>query len=203
MMRDNTSWFGGRRRIVVLLAIILLGACIYCVIALLVNPWSRLYNEEQELDLNSGRARFTRHVFYCQVRQEITETPLSRAISTSGKQGGNEKWVKVNVFGLGTSNSPHFYYHGAFFQIGELATYWERGNFDQKAREKTAQQLLQVWRDGGSYRAARPYFEHLVEWIISRDSDQPTTADDIPDDWADRSLAEYAEKAETDCCLKK
>ena len=160
----------------------------------LVAPWSRLNNEEQELDLLSGRARFSRYFLYCQVRRDVHETPLSEALGAGGEPAGGERWVKVNVFQPGVSNSPHFYYHGAFFQIGQLGKYWQTGRFDRGARAKTARQLLRVWRDGGSYHAAEPYFEHLLEWIVSRDGDQPTTSQDIPDDLADRSLAAFAEE---------
>ena len=163
-----------------------------------VAPWSRLNNDEQELDLFSGRARFSRHFLYCRVGRELRETPLSEALAAGGGPERGEKWVKVNVFQTGASNSPHFYYHGAYFQIGQLAKFWEAGNLDPTARAKTARQLLRVWREGGSYWAADAYFDHLLECILARDPDQTTTADDIPNDLADKSLAAYAQERAQD-----
>lgn len=194
MASHQKSRLRRRRRLVIGIGVaaVLAAAAVITFMPGLVAPWSRLNNEEEELDLFSGRARFTRYFLYCRIRQDVRGTPLSEALAAGGGPGSGERWVKVNVFQPGVSNSPHFIYHGAFFQIGELARYWETGNFDRKARAKTARQLLRVWRDGGSYHAARPYFEHLVEWIAVRDSDQPATGNDIPNDLADRSLAAYA-----------
>ena len=61
--------------------------------------------------------------------------------------------------------------------------------FDQQARAKTARQLLQVWRDGGNYFAARPYFDLLYEEVVSRVAGRPITPEDLPDDLAERALA--------------
>ncbi len=167
-----------------------LGVVVYFV-AVLLNPWSRLYNEEQELDLNSGRARFTRHVLYFQVWQDVRETPLSQAVNASEKVPGDEHWVMVNVFGLGTRKSPYFTYHGALAQVQLLANYWDTGDFDAAARSKTARQLLRVLREGG-YPGG--YFKLLDEGLISRPSGQPTTDRDIPDDLDERALTAYAGK---------
>jgi hypothetical protein len=164
----------------------------------LIAPWSRLNNEEQELDLSSGRARFTRYFLYCQISQNVRDTPLSEVLSSASGGHEEEDWVTVNIFQPGVSNSPHCFFHGAFFQIGQMAKYWEIGNFTPEARAKSARQLLKVWRDGGSYLAARPYFDSLMESIVARSSDQPTTVDDISDDLADRILAAYAKERAPD-----
>ncbi|MBI5723004.1 MAG: hypothetical protein HZA50_03520 [Planctomycetes bacterium] len=191
MANGGTSWFRRHRRPFIVFALILLCAVIYCVIVSFINPWSRLYNEEQELDLYSGKARFTHHVLYFQTRQDVSETVLSHATSQGGDQPTNEKWVKVNVFGFGFRQSPHFIYHGAFGQIAELEKYWDLGNFDVASRAKTARQLLMVWREGGCYSAAREYFELLMKGIRSRPDGQPTTVGDVSDDLADRAITAY------------
>jgi hypothetical protein len=190
MEEGRITWLRIHRRLALIACAVLAGAAVVVIFAPgLIAPWSRLNNEEQELDLLSGRARFTRYFFYCQISQEVRETPLSEALDSSDKNDGKEQWVKVNVFQPGVSNSPHFIYHGAFVQTGQLAKYWETGNFTPSARAKSARQLLKVWRDGGSYHAANPYFENLVELIVERNSDEPITVDEIPDDLGGRSLS--------------
>ncbi|NLF30040.1 MAG: hypothetical protein GX591_04035 [Planctomycetes bacterium] len=156
----------------------------------LIAPWSRLNNEEQELDLSSGRARFTRYVLYCQVSQEVRNTAISKALGSSRGSEGDEGWVMVNIFQPGVSHSPHFLYHGAFSQITGLEIHWDMADFTQDARAETARQLLKVWRDGGSDSAADRYLDNLAGTVVW-DSGQPTTADAIPDDLAQKSLTEY------------
>lgn len=192
MTNTETSWFQRHRRLIGIGIIVVLGVAGFIFIAGLA-PWSRLNNEEQELDLYSGRARFTRYFMCCQIKQEIRETPLSEVLGISTPTN-EEKWVYVNIFQPGISISPHCIYHGAFFQIDKLGKWWSVGNLDQSAQMKTSRQLLQVWREGGSYFAADHYFNILEEWIIDRNSDQPITAADIPDDLATRSLAEYTKQ---------
>lgn len=190
MAGERTTWLSRHRHLLVVIACALFAGAAAVVIFApgLIAPWSRLNNEEQELDLLSGRARFTRYFFYCKISQEVRETPLSEVLDSSHNNNGTERWVKVNVFQPGGSHSPHFIYHGAFAQTRQLANYWEIDNFTPSARAKSARQLLKVWRDGGSYHAADSYFENLVELIIARNSDEPIRADGIPDDLGDTRL---------------
>ena len=189
MASYDQSWLQRRRRLFSLLGLLLLGAVICCVIESYRDPWSRLYNEKQELDLYSGRARITWHRLYLQTGQEIRETPLSESLGSGGEHASDEKWVTVNVFGFGGGISPHFAYHGALADIDTLAKYWEMYNFDEAARAKTARQLLKVFRHGESYFADREFFRWLVEWSTSRPFGQPTTAKDDPDDLLERCLS--------------
>ncbi len=146
------------------------------------------------MDLFSGRTRLTRYFLYCQVGREICETPLSEALAEGQDQERGEEWVKVNVSQPGNPDSPYIVYHEVQREMLILAVLWKLGNLDQEARAKTARQQLRVWREGGFDSAVRPYCDHLAELIDARDSDQPITADDIPDDLADRSPAAFAEE---------
>ena len=191
----ENSWFGRHRRFVVILAItvILVAAGIICFMPGLVAPWSRLNNEEQEIDLYSGRARVRRYFLYYQVRQDLRETPLSQAIASDGPSGTSEQWVKVNIFQPGVRHSPHFIYHGAFAQANQLAILWVLYKCDPKARAKTSRQLLLVWRESGSYLAGDDYLRHLREALPDEeDGGQVISADKIPDDIAEQTLAERA-----------
>lgn len=196
MTSSDSSWFKRHRLFVIVLSALVVPAVAYIIAAMigLIAPWSRMNNTEQELDLFSGRARTTRYFFHCRISQETLDTPISKALASTSGGESKEKWVFVNIFQPGISNSPHFKYHGAFFQTNRLTKWWEMGNFNAEARAKTARQLLRVWRDGGSYQAADHYFEQLSDWLIDNESNHPLTADKIPDDLVDRSLAAYAKE---------
>jgi hypothetical protein len=162
----------------------------------LVAPWSRLNNEEQELDLVSGRTRFTRHFLYCRVRRDVRATPLSEALAASGAPESGEEWVRVNIFQPGVRHSPHFIYHGAFGNAKQIQTFWELYSFDRQARAKSARQLLRAMREGGSYFAGSDYLDLLKEALGPYPSEgQATSAERIPDDLTERVLAERAEQA--------
>lgn len=189
MANYDQSWLQRHRRLFILLGLLLLGAVIFCIIESYRNPWSRLYNEKQELDLYSGRARITWHRLYVQTGQEIRETALSQSLGASGERPSDEKWVTVNIFGFGVNISPNFAYHGAFAEINGLTQYWEVYNFDEAARAKIARQLLTVYREGGFYFGANELFAWLEQWSASRPMGQPTTAKDVPDDLVERCLS--------------
>jgi len=170
--------------------VILLAATVIIFMPGLVAPWSRLNNEEEELDLLSGRARFTRHFLWCQVRQDIRETLLSKAVAASRGPQKGEQWVKVNIFQPNMRHSPHFAYHGAFGKAIELAMQWASHNLDAAARAKSARQLLRAMREGGSDDAGSDYLRLLQEALGPEPAKgQTTSADKIPDDLVERALA--------------
>lgn len=150
-------------------------------------------NQEQEFDLHSGRARFTWHLFYCQTWQSVRETPLSEATAGQGPQVGQEEWVMVNMF-AGLPNSPHYNYHGAFYEADALAGLWKTCSFDADARAKSGRQFLRALREGRCDVAGSEY-RRLLEGIVTpyRARGQPVGAADIPDDLVQSALAKRTE----------
>ncbi len=149
MANCDKSWRQRHRRLLILVGLLLLGAVIFCVIESHRDPWSRLYNEKQELDLYSGRARITWHRLYVQTGQEIRETPVSESLGSISEHASDEKWVTVYVFGFGGGGSPHFIYHGALYDVGTLAKYWERYTLmKQLARRRPGNCSRYIAREG-------------------------------------------------------
>jgi len=192
---NDASWFRRHRRFLIVSALVVfVGVAAVIVFApSYVARWSRLNNEEQELDLNSGQSRFSRYFLYCLISQEIRPTAVSEALAGDAREPGERKWVMVNIFQPGLRVSPHFTYHAAFAEIRALAMLWEVFEYGPGARTKTARQLLRALRQGG--RASR-YVSYLLEWTESRSWPPPPTADDIPDDLVARSLGDRAAGAE-------
>jgi hypothetical protein len=194
---ESKCWLGRHRKLVACLAVtvVIVVAAVVVFMPGLVAPWSRLNNEEQEIDLYSGRARITRHFLWRRVRQDVRDTPVSEAIAANGGASDAEKWVMVNIFQPDVSNSPHFVYHGALSQANWMLLLWEMHKCDSHARAKTARQLLRVWREGESYHAAYDYFDLLERALgAGRKRDEVVTAEEIPEDLVERTLAKRAEE---------
>ena len=187
------SWLARHRKLVIFVVIVVVTAIVFM-------PGvfgSRMNNEEQEMDLWSGRASFTRHFLFCRVRREVRPTPLSEAIALEGPGATREQWeeVIVNEIGLvGTRSHP--IYHGAFALANMLARHWEIYGFEAEARAKSAKQLLRAMREQGTDSAGPPYIRLLQE-TLGRDpvAGRTVAASEIPDDLADRALAECAAEA--------
>ena len=195
METEAKSWAGRYRRLLIRLtvAVLLVAVVVVVFVPSLVAPWSRLHNEEQEIDLYSGRARVTRYFLYRQVGQDVHETPLSEAIAKNGRPDSGEKWVMVNIFQPGVRHSPHFRYHGAFGEANTLAKLWESYDCDAEARAKSGRQLLRAMREGGSYFVGGDYLHLLRETLGPDPVEGPAVAASrIPDDLVDRVLAKRA-----------
>lgn len=185
------SWLGRHRKLIIFVAIVVVAAIVFMPGLL----GSRLNNEEQEIDLWSGRARFTRHFLFCQVRREVRPTALSETIALDGRAVTKEQWVRVVVKEMGLGKNCHFRYHGAFAEANGLARLWEFYEFDTEARAKSAKQLLRAMREGGSYFVGSDYMRLLQE-TLGHDPVEGRTiaASEIPDDLVDRTLAKRAEE---------
>jgi hypothetical protein len=176
-------------------ALVLAGAAVVVVfLPGLVAPWSRLNNEEHELDLCCGRVRVTRHFLWVQVGQEMLETPLSQALAGESA-GGGPQWVRVNTFQPWVRTSPNYLYHGAVWYANATRIHWDMYKCDPAARAKISRQLLRVLREAGSDSAGSDYLRLLDESLHPREgSGRATAAGDIPDDLVDRALALRAQQ---------
>ncbi|MFW6066076.1 MAG: hypothetical protein ACOC9S_04585 [Planctomycetota bacterium] len=199
MSTDYPSWWEIHRRRIIKWGIVLfvLVAFVLGFMPWLIAPWSRINNEEHEIDLYTGQARFTRHILYLQVGREVKETPLSEAIGADENPPQQRQWVKVNIFQPFMRRSPYFTHHGAFGMARYLEDLWVRGDFTPEARAKSARQLLRLWREGGA-SADRPYTQYI--WDLAEEAERrrkSVRADVIPDELVDRILAELNEGAAT------
>lgn len=199
MSTDYPSWWEIHRRRIIKWGIVLflLVAFVLAFMPWLIAPWSRINNEEHEIDLYTGQARITWYILYFQVGREVKETPLSEAIGANENPPQQRQWVKVNIFQPFMRRSPHFRHHGAFGMARHLEAFWEMGDFTPEARAKSARQLLRLWREGGT-SADRPYTQYI--WDLAEQAERrrkSVRADDIPDDLVDKILIGLKEKAAT------
>ena len=104
---------------------IILGIVCLLVVVLLIGssplfPWTPFNCWHEDVDINTGKIRYSRYLlFYC-VKTEIRDSPLSLALLPQERNGVTPDWRRVNTFSPGRRVSPHHMFHGAFYQIREL-----------------------------------------------------------------------------------
>lgn len=126
-----------------------------------VIPWTPVNCEYQDVDISSGRLRFTRCFFWIPVRQQVEDSALTKFLAPEDLGRAPPEWRRVNTFSPGVRHSPHHRYHGAVSQIESLSGLWDLSQFTPGARRASARRMLELWRRGGSYFAASEYLDAL------------------------------------------
>jgi len=140
------------------------GLIALCGVALFILPslgFDHLNAELQEIDINSGKARFTRFVLYLPVSQAEKETVVSRLLS--GPTQAPSEWHSVNLFTAGSRISPHYRFHGALSQINRLEAALQNSNMTEEDMELYARRVVKAWKDEGDYFAAGAIIEEAEE----------------------------------------
>ena len=111
--------------------------------------WSPINCRYEEVDIATGRLRFTRYCLYRKVSEEIRPSALSACLPEEVIASATPQWHRVNTFSPGLNHSPHHAFHGAIFQIQELERIWndrEFYGFPDELRRQSAQHVLALWR---------------------------------------------------------
>lgn len=158
-------------------------AAIVCAVLLAVSlfilplffPWSELNCSHQEVDINTGRLRYTEYRFFRRVSERIVASSLSRALPLETVSGTVPNWHKVNTFSPGTRHSPHYIFHSAIHQITTLEHIWDevaqsRPTNLEEFKRATAHHVLALWKHGGSDTLADEYISRLSDLSFSEDA---------------------------------
>jgi hypothetical protein len=78
-------------------------------------PRSGLNSWRDDIDINSGRIRYTRHLFWTEVTSSIRDSVLPKALSPEDLFGRPVDWHPVTTLSPGQHYSPHHRFHGAIF----------------------------------------------------------------------------------------
>jgi hypothetical protein len=100
----------------------------------------------QEVDIMTGRLRFTRYHRSCMVSQKIESSPLSEALPSKMVSDAKPEWHSVNTFSFGSSVSPHHIFHGGIAQIRSLELLWGNLNPPPDVRRAMAEHVLALWQ---------------------------------------------------------
>jgi len=150
------------------LIILVVAAIIVCLFAPAFMSWSPINCKYQDVDIKTGRARYTRYLLYCKVSERIEETPLSRLIPKEMREGAEPDWRRVNTFSGWGGHSPHHTFHGAFAQIRMIDYLFESPDgsaLTDEMKRKIAIHILAIWQHTESYFSAGNYIDSLCKMM--------------------------------------
>lgn len=150
-----------RIRALLVVAAIPLGLLVLSLFGLF--PWSGINCTQGDIDLYSGRIRYTRYLLWLPVTRSVQDSSLTRALSPEDTTGSREDWHPVVTLSPGLHHSPHYRFYGAIHQIRELEISWEFGKMKPEARRETARQVLRLWHEAGSFFPAGDYIQRVWE----------------------------------------
>lgn len=161
------------------------GACLWAVPFLLslvgLLPWSPINCWHYDVDIHSGRIRYTRYFAFVPISQRIDESALSRALQPEDLRASHPDWRRALTFSPGVRHSPHYLFHSAIHQIWELEMAWRVGEFTPAARRSSAKRVLELWQEGQSANAAKPYLRAISDLVLRSDSEHVSTDEkDLP-----------------------
>ena len=133
-------------------------------------PWSPLNCWHYDVDINSGRIRYTRFFLFGQLAQRVEESSLSAALRSDDIAGQQPDWQRVHTLSPNVHNSPHYIFHAAMSQVRQLDLIWRIGNFTPAARRASAKRVLELWKQAQSDKGARPYLRALEGLASEADS---------------------------------
>ncbi len=145
----------------VLISLLVLIAAV--VVVPIFIPWTPINCTQQDVDIRTGRVRYSRYLAFCKVFERVEESALSRVLPREMVEGVKPEWERVNTFSPGLGHSPHYRFHGAFGQIREIEILWEAGEVDESTRRKIASRILALWQFDGSYFNADRYIDGLSD----------------------------------------
>jgi len=126
----------------------------------LVRPWSRINCTHEEIDLQTGRKRVSRYLWYIRVSRRIEETFLCEIIAPSSTSVTPD-WRSVNTFTPWQKHSPHYAFHGALTQVGNLQIILHIYDVPQEQRIEAAKGLLAAWQEADGDDEATIFLQEL------------------------------------------
>lgn len=142
-------------------------------------PWSGIDCTQSDIDLNSGRIRYSRYLLWVPVTRSVQDSALTRALSPEDRSKPGENWHPVVSLSPGLHHSPHYRFGGVMVQIRDLEISWEFGKMTPEARRETARQVLNLWQQAGDYFRAGRYVQAV--WERALEAEKTGKAIDVKD----------------------
>jgi hypothetical protein len=143
------------RNVVLGLLLITILSCVGCFPDTTINCW------QDEVDIHTGRIRYSYFLLCVPVVRYVQDSALTRALSEEEQNSQVRQWRTVTRISPGKNYSPHYFYHGAIFQIKELEYTWDALRLTTPARRESARRVLKAWQQDGNYWKVQEYIYTL------------------------------------------
>jgi hypothetical protein len=147
--------------------VIIAGVCVILLAAFPLSlaglfPWSGLNCWTTEIDVYSGRSRFTRYLYWIPIKRSFLDTALTKEFTPEDLSGLPSEWHPVYTGSPRIHHSPHHVYHGALSQIRDLEDFWKRTGANEELRRSNTIQFLRLWQKGVA-RDAQQFLDKIQE----------------------------------------
>ncbi len=143
-------------------------------------PWSKLNCWEYAVDIQSGRIRYTRYLFYATISQSVKDSSLTKLLRPETLNSPPE-WRIALTFSPNVRHSPHYAYHGAMNQIEELERIFRLDDFSPDAKRAIGEKLLNLWQTNINDKKVNRYLNTITKLMAARHEQEQTQRIEIRD----------------------
>jgi hypothetical protein len=141
--------------------------------------WNSPTETLEEIDIDSGRIRITRHRFFVRVEQTVAPSPLTEALDPTD-YAHSPDWRQVTSFQPGFMGAHSSLFGRAIHQAQTLGQCWGAGTFTSAARRESAVRLRAIWHRDGKDRAADSFITALGIKVSRMSGSQTIDVLDLP-----------------------
>ena len=144
-------------------------------------PWSPLNCRYEDVDIKTGRLRFTRYLLFCRISERVEDSRLSKMLPAEMVAATTPDWRHVCTFTPPGRHSPNHIFHRAVAQINTLASIWEMSETEfhglhENIKQKTARHVLALWQYDSDVSLAGDYIDGLYDLMEDDKRQQILTA---------------------------
>jgi len=124
-----------------------------------IHPWTKIQCRKDYIDINTGISRTQKYYWFLKFSDKTEPTFLSQLLEINSTE--NSQWHIVNTLSFGHRNSPHYRFHGVFYQIKNLEIIISLHNINQTDSKEIARQIIELWKESNSDRKADEYLNQI------------------------------------------
>jgi hypothetical protein len=138
-------------------------------------PWSEINCRHQDINIKTGKARYSRCIWFVKISERIENTPISLALNGETVDVTRIKpWHRVNTFSPGSGHSPHYTFHSALHQAYQMQTLESQHELTPERKKEIAKAILTAWQQTGRDSGADELIYKLLQEGISNKDPEAT-----------------------------
>jgi len=109
--------------------------------------WSGMWCEYQDVDINTGRIRYTRNFWHRKTSERIERTLITEALSKDFLANSTSEWKRVYTIPFIIGISPSYLYHSAILRIRTIERDWETNSISRGEQQEIAKKVIKYWHE--------------------------------------------------------